>query len=76
MSKNTYNLLAARALVEAMPIEVLLLIREMCAVIESTGQKPEDVFRRVIQHHRDHAKHLTPEGEVIIIRTGMNMDEL
>lgn len=49
MSRDDYRQLARRAILQSTPPELLELFLETCQAIAASGQKPEDVFRRVIQ---------------------------
>lgn len=48
-SQDEYRAMVRRAMMKVIPLEVLQLIPEAIKAIESMGQKPEDVFKRIIE---------------------------
>lgn len=76
MNENDYRNLAKRAILQTIPLETLELMRDAYNAIESAGEQPDVVFGRIIQRHRDHTPGISSTGDIIIIQTGMNMDDL
>lgn len=69
MSKNdAYNEMVRQALLQSFSLELLTLMRDVCIAIRKRGEKPEDVFQRIIEG--------SEEAPVIILKTGMSLDEL
>lgn len=54
MNDKDYRQAVRRAILQAIPLETLELFREACKAIEAMGQKPEAVFRRIIDRAEAH----------------------
>lgn len=59
MNNDQYRQLARNAILQAIPLEILELVHEICVTSKARGQAPEEVFKRVLatQHSMIDAPH-------------------